>query len=476
MQKAFMLGVAGAFVLVTACNADRLTLPNQNTVTQEEAAGATGVLQLQVAGVLRRLRGGRQNFITTTARFGREGYVYTPNEGRFTSNFLIGLPGENRIDPAGFAAGAWTTHYGDLRDIHVTRQSVNASALLTPEQNSAMQGMLGTFEGLELLYLISTRDTIGIVVEIKDNPQELAPFVSRDSAYSYIMNTLDAAYAQLQAGGAAFPVTLHEGFAGFDTPPTFAQFNRAIAARAAAYSATSGGGATSWARAAAAMAASFLNRAPATLADLNVGVYNVHSLATGDSANGVDSTGNTDFVGHPSLRTDAQLKADGVTQDDRFTRKTFTLPTARNAPQGLGIPTDLGLRVYKTQEDPVPIVRNEELILLDAEIRLATGDKAGAIANINAVRTISGGLPPSTLTAGSPDADVLLGILYEKRYSLLAEGHRWIDMRRYGLLATLPLDITTGVNAHFVAKVIPVPQAECLVRARSDPSLAGPGC
>ena len=474
MQKGLLLGLACATVAMTACNADRLTLPNQNTATQEAAAGATGALQLQVTGVFRQLRGGRGAYITSTARFGREGYVYSPNEGRNTSHYLTGLPGENRLDPSGFATGVWATPYGNLRDIYVTRKAVEANALLTAAQKSAAHGALRTVEALELLYIISTRDTLGAVVEVKENPQEVAPFVSRDSVYKYILNTLDAAHAELLAGGAAFPVTLHAGFAGFNTPATYAQFNRAIAARAAAYYATSGGGAAAWTRAATAMAGSFLNRTPATAAALNVGVYHVYSLTTGDAANGLDSAATPDFVGHPSLTTDAQMN--GATRDLRYTAKTFTLATEKNAPSGLGTPTSVGFRIYKNQSTPVPIIRNEELVLLDAEIRLANGDKAGALANIDAIRTLSGGLPASTLTVASSDAAFVNAILYEKRYSLLGEGHRWVDARRYGLLGTLPIDLTTGANAHFVARVMPVPQAECLSRVGLDASLAGPGC
>ena len=107
---------------------------------------------------------------------------------------------------------------------------------------------------------------------------------------------------------------------------------------------------------------------------------------------------------------------------------------------------------------------------------LATGDKAGAIAAINQVRQNSGGLAATELTTASPDAAILTEILYNKRYSLLLEGHRWIDMRRYGRLADLPRDVTTGANAHFVARVQPIPQGECLVRAGKTGGLAGPGC
>jgi hypothetical protein len=123
------------------------------------------------------------------------------------------------------------------------------------------------------------------------------------------------------------------------------------------------------------------------------------------------------------------------------------------------------------------VIRNEELLLLDAEIRWNTGDKAGAVANLNVVRAVSGGLGVSAVTAASTDAQFVDGLLYERRYSLFVEGHRWVDHRRYDRLAALPRDLTSGTNAHFVARVIPLPQAECLVRARSsDPALAGPGC
>jgi hypothetical protein len=351
-----------------------------------------------------------------------------------------------------------------------------------------VHGALRTIEALELLYVISTRDSLGAVVEVKENPQEVAPFVSRDSVYNYILNTLDAAHAELLAGGARFPISLHSGFALpgtssiFNTPGTYAEFNRAIAARAAAYYATAGGGAAAWTRAATAIAGSFLNRTPATKEELDVGVYHVYSLSTGDAANGLDSAATPDFLGHPSLEADAWTDTvivgtdTTITVDGRYTAKVFKLETARNAPSGLGTPTDLAFRIYKIQSTPVPIIRNEELVLLDAEIRLATGDKPGALANIDAIRTLSGGLPASTLTAASPDADFVNAILYEKRYSLLGEGHRWVDVRRYGLLATLPIDITSGENTHFVAKVMPVPQAECLSRVGLDASLAGPGC
>ena len=95
-----------------------------------------------------------------------------------------------------------------------------------------------------------------------------------------------------------------------------------------------------------------------------------------------------------------------------------------------------------------------------------------AITDINILRQKSGGLAATTLTSASSTAAILTGILKEKRMSTLMEATRWVDMRKYGKLALLPLDLPT----HFVAKVIPIPQAECLSRAGKVAPYAGPGC
>ncbi len=461
-----------ASLSLAACSKDALNITNPNTPSVAGASADPQALQLLATGLLRQNRNSLGGFITETARFGREAYVYTPQEGRNTSAYLIGLSGQNKLDNAGFAVGSWGGPYGNLRDVFNFKNSVAASTL-SAEQKRAALGFAKTIEGIELLTVIATRDTIGAVVQINQDATDIAAFVSRDSTYKYILNTLDEANTDLGAGGAAFPFALHSGFAGFNTPTTFRQFNRAIAARAAAYYATSGGGATAWQRSLTALGASFLNATATSAAQLNVGVYHPYAAAP-DVSNPVNATTNTDLYAHVSVDADAPLKADG-TKDNRYLAKIIARPT-RNAPQGLGIPSSLGFGLYPSISTPLPIIRNEELILLRAEGLLATGDKAGAISLINAIRVNSGGLAPSTLTAASTDAAILTELLLQKRYSLMLEGKRWIDMRRYGRLADLPRDITSGVNAHFVARVQPIPQAECLQRVGKTGALAGPGC
>jgi starch-binding outer membrane protein, SusD/RagB family len=186
---------------------------------------------------------------------------------------------------------------------------------------------------------------------------------------------------------------------------------------------------------------------------------------------------NTNLYAHMSIQADVQLKANGQ-PDDRYTAKIRTGLPSRQGPTANNLPTSapstLGYSIWPTQSSSIPIIRNEELILLRAEAKQGTGDKAGAIADLNIVRQNSGGLPASTLTPASSDDAVITAILYEKRYSLLMEGDRWMDMRRYGKLDLLPLDIPSGPNKNFVAKVMPVPQAECLNRLAMAAQFRGP--
>ena len=110
---ALVLGTAA----LAACSSDKLDITNPNTPTTVAAGADQQALQLQATGLLRQLRNGRGGFINDVGRFGREMYIYSPQEGRNTSHYLQGLTGQNKIDPAGFAVGVWGTPYGNLRDI-----------------------------------------------------------------------------------------------------------------------------------------------------------------------------------------------------------------------------------------------------------------------------------------------------------------------------------------------------------------------
>ena len=114
----------------------------------------------------------------------------------------------------------------------------------------------------------------------------------------------------------------------------------------------------------------------------------------------------------------------------------------------------------------IPIIKNEELLLIRAEARWFTGNKAGALADLDLVRINSGGLAATTLTAGSADAAFVTELRYNRTYSLLWEqGTRWLDARRFGVTAALPLD-RAGDN---IFPNMLVPASECDARSLTVP-------
>jgi hypothetical protein len=77
-----------------------------------------------------------------------------------------------------------------------------------------------------------------------------------------------------------------------------------------------------------------------------------------------------------------------------------------------------------------------------AEARLGQGNTAEAARFINFIRRASGGLDSVPNLGLQPAATILNQLLKQRLYSLLYEnGHRWIDMRRYGKLGQLIRDI-----------------------------------
>jgi hypothetical protein len=165
--------------------------------------------------------------------------------------------------------------------------------------------------------------------------------------------------------------------------------------------------------------------------------------------------------GHPSLRTGAQLQPGGE-PDQRFLDKLVT-----RAPRSAGTPdvltSDLGWIRYPSPNSPIPMIKNEELILLRAEANIGLNNLAPAVADIDLVRTTSGLLAPYAGTVDQPS--LLTELLYNKGYSLMYEGgHSWVDFRRYGRLADLATNERAGPPPDVIFSTLPIPTAEVLPR------------
>ncbi|MEX2570461.1 MAG: RagB/SusD family nutrient uptake outer membrane protein, partial [Gemmatimonadota bacterium] len=204
-----------------------------------------------------------------------------------------------------------------------------------------------------------------------------------------------------------------------------------------------------------ALTGSFLD----TSAPLDAGAYHNYASGSGETANALSSA---TIRAHPSIVEDAQERANGE-PDLRVQAKVEEI-TSRSQ---LGLESALGFTIYPAADSPVPIITNEELILLRSEARWFTGDEEGAVEDLNLIRTEAGGLEPIAIP--DSDAEYETALLRERRYSLLFEGHRWVDLRRFGRLDTLPLDLPT----HTRQSRFPIPEAECLARGTDEACGAG---
>jgi hypothetical protein len=429
-------------VLTSAgCSFDLSTNPNSPDPIGENPSRTE--LAVAANGMLIAFRTDFADFALDLGIIGREVYRFDGSDPRFTAELLLGP-----LDPGSDAFGGdhWADEYAAIRGGNLILAVVPTAADLTAEEQSATAGYVKTIQALNYLIVLNahTQDSIPIVTDTSVTAPP-APFQTRTAVFAHVASLLDGALADLQAGGAAFPFGLPPGFDGFDTPATFAQFNRGLRARVAVYTDDFAGALT-------ALASSFVD-APGSL---DLGVYMDYGTGPGDLPNplSIDPQQGENFA-HPSLETGAQLQVDGVTPDQRFVDKIVPRPISSNN----GLTSDLGWIRYPSPGTPIPIVKKEELILLRAEANIGLGDLPAALPDINTVRQTSGNL--SALTdLGTPEA-ALDELLYNKLYSLMFEGaHRWIDARNNGRLDQLPVDRTTDI----VFATLPIPTDETLPR------------
>jgi len=466
-RRLLSVAALSAALVVAGCNFD---IVNQNAPTDDQltnnpsrlilARAATGIFSNNFTDV-----GGDIQIYTI---YGREGYNLLGNDPRETGEAISGPQ-----DPGGRAGGNWAVKYAAIRSVNIYLRAVSSTVNLTAEEKAASLGFAQTMKAAMFLRLAVRSGTYGLPIDV-DRPIDAdpAPFVSQDAAFAYVSALFDSAKANLQAAGAtAFPFPIAPGFGSFNTPTLFLQFNRALKARAEVFRATFlACGAPCWTSAQTALSESFLTRTGLP-GSLSLGVYYGYSTAANEPQNPItEPLTSVRYFVHPSLAALVQNQAGGA-PDARWSAKTRIVavrdlngvsstikPVMYNNNAGGGSVADLGA--------DIPVIKNEELLLLSAEVNLGLGNKAAAIADIDSVLIRSGGLAATTLTTGSADAAFVTEILYNRLMSLLWEqGVRWIDARRYGRLASLPLD--RAGDAVFPSMIVPA--GECDARGLDTP-------
>ncbi|GAC1651834.1 MAG: hypothetical protein NVS4B3_13140 [Gemmatimonadaceae bacterium] len=447
-------------LLVGGCGNFDVVNPNQPTLDDLLQNPTRAKLSAAATGIFADARSDITSFIWRVGSLGREGINLAGNN---TPDYQE--PYFGPLSPSGFGGALWAARYAEIRDINTYLGALSKTSDLTPAEKSVAQGMVESQKALALMYVAETRGKLGAPVDVAraigDAP---APFVTEDSVYGYAIALLNGAQLKLGAN-AAFPFPVPPGYAGFDTPATFKLFNRALAAKAEVLRATAGCGAPCYTLALTALSGSFINASDP--AQLQRGVYFDFSNAPGDLPNELsEPLGGVRYFADSAILYGVAQAAAGQ-PDRRLTSKT-ALATA-GTPQsiaGVDITGTLKFVNYFTNglpdpAHPIPIIKNEELILLRAEAEWFTGAKAQAVADINFVRANSGGLAPAAVTPASPDAAFIGELRYNREFSLLWEqGTVWIDARRFNRLGTIPLGVTNGN----VPPIMPIPAAECSAR------------
>ena len=446
-QARTLLFVAACASIVACQSADIANFNSPNT-SQLEGSPNAATVNTTVAGVIAGSRSGAGTWASTLGIFGREIMNLDGAEPRNVLALLIGP-----LEPGGFGTDAgWSNSYRNLRNAYTILNVVDAVPDYTAAQKSGVKGFVKTFMALEYMNQLRVRDTFGLVFDVSKDPTVQGAFITREEAYTKTGALFDEARTDLAAAGTAFPFTLTTGFTGFNTPANFVRVNRGLKARLEVYRGR-------WADALTALNESFVSTTAGTTAGFATGVYHVYSTASGDAVNPLFDPAPRAIVAVPEFLTEARLRTDG-SRDLRATTKAV-VGTVNLATQGIS--SNVRPIVYPTNVTSIPIIRNEELILLRAEAYLGLGNRAAAIADLNFVRTNAGGLPA---LASDFSGDLVTEMLYDRRYSLFFEyGHRWVDSRRYNRLGNLRKQLPS----HRVFPLVPIPVDECNQRLAAPP-------
>lgn len=414
-----LIPLSGIFFIVfcwTSCEVEPIFDPNNPSTGGIIQNASLGEIQNLVVGTESTMRSDINFYFDGVSVIGREYYRYSTSDPRFTSD-LLGKESATLDNNTFYTTNPFDARYRVVKNTNILIEALkNTKAAITDAQRKAAIAYAKTVQAHELLMVFNQQYDNGIRVDVAD-PDNLGPFLSKDESLNAIQSLLDEANADLKGNAAAFPfsTTLYS-----DIASEFSKFNRALSARVAIYR-------KDWNLANTALTESFYN----LNGDLKAGVYYLYSTAGGDLLNPMFFPLNTPpaeaRVAQPSFITNAEA---GDTRLSKAPKRTST------ASQD-GLTSDYDFFVYKTNVDPIPIIRNEELVLIYAEVQTQLNNTVNATTAINKIRNAAS----LGNYAGATDLNSLITeILKQRRYSLFGEGHRWIDMRRYDRLNQLPID------------------------------------
>lgn len=409
-------------LLFSACSLDDLPDPNGPSLTGTLSNATAETLNFLVTGLEAEIRNGRGAFITATGSIARELYDFNSSDPTSTVA-LLGKDGAQLIGTEPQLTGTIFARYQVVKSTDFILEAVEGASV-TEAQRRGYRAFAYTMRAYALTDVLMLLNSSGVRLDI-DDPNNLGPWVSRDNGFAAIRQLLDDGYDQLT--GAEFSFALSTGFAGFDTPATFGEFNRAVAARVALYDGDYDAALTL-------LGDSFLSL---SAADLAIGPKRFYAQT--EILNPIYKT--------PQQSTDQYVVHDRMINDIRPTDtriSKFRMRDTASPRDGLNGTHEIAL--YSDPTDPIDHIRNEELILIYAEanINATTPDFQAAE---DALNILNGAYGLANYAGAQNVTELTDELIYHRTYSLWAEGHAMFDLRRNGLLNStyLPLDRTGDI-------------------------------
>ncbi|MCK8522594.1 RagB/SusD family nutrient uptake outer membrane protein [Aquimarina sp. D1M17] len=417
------LAVTSFFALLafTSCDFEEVVDPNGPSVGGVETGASVDQLNGLVVAVESTSRNGLGTEVTASGTMARELYLFDADP-RNTGD-LLGKNGIGLDNNSFYSTQQWNGSYRCIKNANLLIGSATNTESITEAERQGYLGFAKTFIAYELIQVLKSYNVARVDVADPDN---LGPILEFGPALTAVRSMLNEARDNINAAGAEFKFPLSSGFDDFNTPSTFLEFNRAVAAIAALYDGDGAG-------ALAELGNSYFDLA----GDLTVGPKHIFGLGGGDQANPVfriasvsatEPNNGDQIIVHDSWVNDAEAG------DTRVTTKTAVrpLPTSQDDLNGTN-----ETRLYATNVTPVDIIRNEELVLVYAEASILASNLPDAENALNVIRNAAG---LADYSGAQTAPDLTTEMLNQRRYSLWAENHRMFDLRRYDLSSGLPID------------------------------------
>jgi hypothetical protein len=466
--------VAGTIALASCkdSNIPFYTAPTSVSLTpsgvQNAITGLLGAFRIDMGNVT----------IVLSAGYARDGAVFTNTEPR-TVEYPLGVA----VTPT-TSGSVWAQEYQNIRQAQQILAAIpNVSPAYANDEVAALTGVVQTMQAYAYMVMAEAHDTLGFaILPASLTSSQQAPAVCMKDAWQYVIALLDSANTQLvSAGATAPPIKLPTGMKGVGATSgpghvagSFASFNRALAVKAnleyayALARSTAGHAPTpttpgvpdpaAIARALALLdSTAMFNASGILLTPTTPGGFTPNATtvthdfsgASGDVVNPIQGQIGTeaqlnDFVADVDTVNDLRFKAKFIINPNPVQQQVYNA-VANECCVG-GKPYSWLYYMSPSPGSSIPIIRSEGLTLIAAQIHLAMGDLAGAVALVNQVRTVVGGLP-----AGAPTLDyvhVRDFLMKEQRISMTweASADRTIAIRMYGLAAVA--DTTWGTVGH----------------------------